>query len=423
LGDIKSHNNSVKIILGVSLIINNIYMRGFFVKVEKIKSLLERDGFWAGWINILDRLLRVVKKMIIFSKGDVVFVSGLAGDPAMYRTECVAEELRAREFKTTTLYKDDIFLVYKLKKFKIIVLHRVIVNERIKKILKQAKKINQTIIYDTDDLDFDAKIFRKTNMYQNLSRAQKEEHKKGVGLEILQNKQLKAITTPTSFLAEKLKKFKKPVFIVKNKLSKQELKWTREGRKKYLDRTKNDKHVKIGYFSGSISHNRDFDKIIPALEIILNRYSNVKLCLVGYLDVNNKFYRKFRNQIIQLPFVPRKQHYQNIAEIDINLAPLEMNDFCQAKSELKFFETGIIGVPTIATRNQTFSEAIEDGRSGLLAANHDEWVRNLERLIDDKELRITLGEKARQVVLKKYLTSSGDNFEYYKFLEKIIDED
>ncbi len=231
---------------------------------------------------------------------------------------------------------------------------------------------------------------------------------------------MSAITTTTNFLAKKLSRFQKPVFVVKNKLSKQELRWTREARKTYLRRSNKDMGVRLGFFSGSVSHNRDFATIIPALEIILSRYSNVKLYLVGYLDTEGKFYQKFKNQIVQLPFVPRKKHYQNIAEVDINLAPLEMTDFCQSKSELKFFEAGIIGIPTVAIENQTFSEAITNGENGLLSSSISDWVNNLEKLIDDKDLRITLGEKARQTVLKKYLTSSGGSRGYYEFLEEVV---
>jgi glycosyltransferase involved in cell wall biosynthesis len=295
--------------------------------------------------------------------------------------------------------------------------------------------VEQTIIYDTDDLMFDVESFKKTDAYHNFNELQKKQYEDGVGLKILKSEQVKAISTTTIFLAEKLKQFGKPVYVVRNKLAKRELRWAREARKIYLDRTKKGKNVRLGYFSGSVSHNRDFTTIIPALEIILKRYPQVKLYLVGYLDLNDKFYKKFQKQIIQLPFAPRKKHYQNIAQVDINLAPLEMNDFCQAKSELKFFEAGIIGIPTIAVRNKTFSKVIDERaeslkgsvscldskRNGLLASDINEWVQKLELLINDKEMRVSIGEGARQVVLKKYLTSSGDNKKYYKFLEDILE--
>ena len=58
-----------------------------------------------------------------------------------------------------------------------------------------------------------------------------------------------------------------------------------------------------------------------------------------------------------------------VAQIDINLAPLELdNPFCQAKSEIKFTEAALVGVPTVASPTQAFVYAMRDGEDGLLAA-------------------------------------------------------
>ncbi len=412
-------------------------MKSFLIKIGKVKSVLERDGFLRGFSNIFGKFGKVFMSFLKWPGGEIIFVSSGVGDASMYRTNYVAEELRLYGFRTSVVYKDDPLLLRKLRGSKVVVLYRIVFDEEIKKLLKQVNKLGQTLIYDTDDLVFDLEAFKKTDAYHNFNELQKKQYEDGVGLEIFNSDTLKVITTSTSFLKEKLNRFKngpKPIFIVKNKLGKRELKWAREARKKYLRRVKESPEVRLGYFSGTVSHNKDFATVIPALKIILEKYKNVKLYLVGYLDVNDKFYQEFSKQIVQLPFVPRREHYKNIAEVDINLAPLEMTDFCQAKSELKFFEAGIIGIPTVATRNQTFLEAINEEseslkecvsclhpkRNGLLAGDVTEWVKKLELLIENKEMRVSIGERARQVVLKKYLTSSGGSREYYEFLESVI---
>ncbi len=409
-------------------------MKNILIKIGKVKSVLERDGFWRGLKNISGKMVKISRGILFWSRGEIIFVSSGVGDASMYRTDYVAEELSLYGFKTAVVYADDPLLLAKLKKTKVVVLYRISLDNKIKKVMKQIERLGQTLIYDTDDLVFDLDLFKKTDAYKNFNDLQKKQYEAGVGLEILKSKKLKAITTTTTFLAEKLNKFNKPVFVVRNKLGLRELAWIRKARKKYLQRSGNSQEIRLGYFSGTVSHNKDFITIIPALRHILSKYKNVKLYLVGYLDLNDKFYKEFQKQIIQLPFVPRREHYQNIAEVDINLAPLEMNDFCQAKSELKFFEAGVIGIPTVAVHNQTFSEVInEEGeclkddinclhpkRSGLLANGTDEWIKKIELLINDKEMRIAIGERARQVVLKKYLTSSGGSEEYYEFLEGVI---
>jgi glycosyltransferase involved in cell wall biosynthesis len=234
---------------------------------------------------------------------------------------------------------------------------------------------------------------------------------------------VKVATTTTKFLANKLRQENKEVFIVQNKLSKKDI----DGAKKALlslrgggTTTKQSREdiVKLGYFSGTISHNKDFATITEPLMTIMEKYKNVELLLVGPLDVENDLVKKFGDRIKQLPYVKRSKHFANIAQCDINLAPLEYNNpFCEAKSELKFFEAGIVKVPTIAIDNQTYQDAIEDGVDGFTAKNSEEWTDKLAQLIENKDLRIKMGQKAYQKTIKEYTTQNTKNAEYYEYLK------
>jgi hypothetical protein len=93
-----------------------------------------------------------------------------------------------------------------------------------------------------------------------------------------------------------------------------------------------------------------------------------------------------------------------VAQIDINLAPLELdNPFCQAKSEIKYTEAALVGVPTVASPTEAFVHAIHDGEDGFLAATADEWRQALTRLIEQPALRGQVGEAARRAVYAAYL--------------------
>ena len=152
----------------------------------------------------------------------------------------------------------------------------------------------------------------------------------------------------------------------------------------------------------------------------MEKYENIELVLAGPLDVESKL-NKFSSRIKQLPFVSREKHFENIARVDINIAPLEIgNPFCEAKSELKFFEAGIVGVPTVAAATQTFREAIADGIDGFVAGGEEEWFSKLEKLIVDENLRKTMGEKARQTALEKHSIKNSNNEEYYSYLKKLF---
>jgi glycosyltransferase involved in cell wall biosynthesis len=79
-------------------------------------------------------------------------------------------------------------------------------------------------------------------------------------------------------------------------------------------------------------------------------------------------------QIEWREFVPLDQLPNEIAQFDVNLAPLEVgNPFCEAKSELKYFEAALAGVPTIASPTGPYRRAIRHGETGFLVppANPD----------------------------------------------------
>jgi colanic acid/amylovoran biosynthesis glycosyltransferase len=67
-------------------------------------------------------------------------------------------------------------------------------------------------------------------------------------------------------------------------------------------------------------------------------------------------------------------------------------------------EAMALGVPILSTRVMGIPELVEDGVSGLLVApgSRDELIAGLRRLIDDDELRTTLGAAARERVESTY---------------------
>ena len=61
--------------------------------------------------------------------------------------------------------------------------------------------------------------------------------------------------------------------------------------KAYLEQSKKEKTniVKLGYFSGSITHNDDFNMIKESVLKVMKEHSNVELHSVGLLDIPEEF--------------------------------------------------------------------------------------------------------------------------------------
>lgn len=395
-------------------------MKLLLIKTGKAFGVLKRDGFINGGKRIFKAFFALFKKV---GSGDILFITGGVGDSARFRTENVAEELKIHGFKCSITVQDNPFLPKYTDKFNIFIFHRVLLTPNVKRLIENIKKQNKEIIFETDDLVFDSKYMHVSESFKKMNYLEKKQYTSGVGEEILKDPYVKVCTTTTSFLAQKLKEYSKQVFIVKNKLSNKDLEiidnilknnlaYRQAGNYKSQNST-----LKLGYFSGTISHNKDFATITEPLMQIMEKYHNVELFLVGPLDIENKL-NKFKERIHQFSYVPRKKHFENISKIDINLAPLEYdNPFCEAKSELKFFEAGILEIPTVAVKNQTFSETITDGIDGFLAGNNQEWFEKIEKLILNKNLRIEMGKKAREKSLKDYTNKNSHCEEYYNYLK------
>ena len=113
--------------------------------------------------------------------------------------------------------------------------------------------------------------------------------------------------------------------------------------------------------------------------------------------------KEFKERIEWREAVTPAELPAEMARFSINLAPLELgNPFCEAKSELKYFDAALVEVPTIATPTEPFRQAIRDGETGLLASQEFEWVDAMMRLLDDAALRARMGRAAYHDVLWRY---------------------
>lgn len=395
------------------------YMKLILIKIGKVFTTIKRDGIVVGGRRVWDYLKLFIKTIVGVKSGDVLFVIAGVGDSAFYRAYNQTEELNIHGIKASIMLQDNPFLAGYADRFKVFIFARTLFTPVVQRLISGIKKQNKEIIFETDDLVFDAKYVQNTDLFKNkMGVFEKMQYKTGVGEEILKDDFVKVCVTSTSYLAKILESYGKKIFLTKNKLSNHELE-VAEDILKNIPKSK-EEFVRIGYFSGTHSHNKDFATITEALIKIMEKYPNVKLYLAGPLDVESEL-NKYKKRIVAMPLVSRDKYYENIRKVDINLAPLVKGDpFCESKSELKFFEPGILGIPTVAIKNQTFSEAITDGVDGFLAENTGEWIDKLGQLIENENLRKTMGEKAREKVLVEYTNKNSHNEEYYNYLKSKI---
>lgn len=387
-------------------------MKLFLIKIGKAWHTLRREGLVRGGRRVSKAFFALFRRV---GSGDVLFVTGGVGDSALYRAHHVAEELRLQGFSTGITVQDNPLLSGYADKFSIFVFHRVLYTPSVAKLIERIKLQGKEIVFETDDLVFDPAYLPHMDYFLKMNRLEKKLYENGVGGEILMDPYVKVCTTTTEFLAQKLREKGKRVLIVPNRLSVGDVAIAKE-----LPSRVDDGSVKIGYFSGTMSHNKDFGTIIDALIEVLTKYPQTRLVLVGPLDTENRL-AVFQDRIESIPYTPREKHFANVASVDINLAPLEIgNPFCESKSELKFFEAGIVGVPTVASATAPYVAAIDDGVDGFVASTTSEWARKLGYLIENREARILMGEKAKEKALRDYANEHADNGEYYAYFRSCL---
>lgn len=152
---------------------------------------------------------------------------------------------------------------------------------------------------------------------------------------------------------------------------------------KRASRYARDGRIHIGYFSGSPSHNRDFAIVADVLAKLLAEDPRLRLRIVGFLEpgaslgaLGNRVERHDLQDFLNLQRL--------IGTTEINIAPLQDNAFTNCKSELKYFDAGIVGTVTIASPTFVFREAIRDGENGRLARAF-EWEAKLRETIASLE--------------------------------------
>ncbi len=414
-------------------------MKLLFIKIGKAFKTIQREGIFRGGKRVLLFLGAYFKSIVEVRAGDILFITSGVGDSALYRAHNQAEELRTHGFKVSVTMQDNPFLLGLAKKFKIFIFNRTLQTASTDKLIKKIKRQGGEIIFDTDDLVFEVKLIQQTDHYASMSSFEKMQYQKGIGEEILKDPYVKVCTTSTKFIAKILEGYEKQVFVTTNKLSQEWVEMaerimehethsmeyeTRSMEHETTDtaKTRSTFHVprftiRIGYFSGTIGHNKDFATISDVLIRLLKKYPQVEIFLAGPLELEKKMV-EFSERIVRSMYAPRKKHFENISACDIILAPLERDIFSEGKSELKFSEAGLLKVPIVAVRNSTYADVISDGVDGFLAESENEWFEKLAKLIEDGELRKRIGENAHEKTLRDYTTKNSHGEDYYEYLRK-----
>lgn len=93
-----------------------------------------------------------------------------------------------------------------------------------------------------------------------------------------------------------------------------------------------------------------------------------------------------------------------INNADIGIMPLTSTPWELGKCGYKLIQYMACSLPVIASNVGANKEIVEDGISGFLVNNSEEWVQAFQKLLDNKELRHQMGSAGRVIVENRYCT-------------------
>ena len=324
-----------------------------------------------------------------------------------YRVLNKAEQLRKHGFKVKVVNLSE-FELTQAQNASHIIIYRSPISPELLRLCHLSKDYGKPIFFDIDDLVFDTLYTDQLSYTKGLPHHEKENYDANVRNYGYMLENCDGAITSTNQLKKELKKYQSKVLLNRNLASDELISISSQFLKDY---SQVSDVVKIGYFSGSISHNENFELIKPAIKQLLKKYSNVQLHIVGILDIP-KDMKPFENQIVTHDYVDWDKLPVLISEVDINLAPLVDSIFNRAKSEIKWIEAALVKVPTVASKIGAFSDMVIDGETGLLVTD-DQWFDKLEALVLSPELRQNLAESAYRAVLENCTLSKKDEMVTY----------
>lgn len=214
------------------------------------------------------------------------------------------------------------------------------------------------------------------------------------------------VTTTTKTLKEEYEKLNPNVKILPNYIDPMD--WDEPMR------NDGDK-VRIG-ITGSAAIEYDYLHIKDVIRKLSER-DDVELILFGLGDLKhrkeNPLVTKVFNEeyafwdsikMTQFPWVKRYDYNRvlNETKLDIMIIPRKDNYFNRCKSNIKFLEASMLEIPVIAQSfdDGPYEEITPD--MGVLIRDNSKWMEEIDRLIKDKDLRRSMGEKAKEYVLTNY---------------------
>ncbi len=267
---------------------------------------------------------------------------------------------------------------------------------RLNHLITRAKDRGCRVLFDVDDLVFDPDYVHLVldTLDSRVSDQDLDMWFASVGRLGATLRLCDGVIVTNAYLAERVRRYAdRETHVIPNFLNREQVTLSEQiFERKRKSGFQRSAQIHVGYFSGTPTHNKDFEIVAGAVARLMERDPRVVLRVVGYLELKAQL-SAFSSRIEFHPLQDFLNLQRLIGATEINIVPLQDNVFTNCKSELKYFEAGIVGTVTIASPTFTYRSAINDGKNGFLA-NTQDWDEKLSLLLDMMDDYPAVAERA-----------------------------
>jgi glycosyltransferase involved in cell wall biosynthesis len=161
------------------------------------------------------------------------------------------------------------------------------------------------------------------------------------------------------------------------------------------------------FWQGGDTHGEDWNECVDAVDALMGERDDLRVVILGYLppiviSILGRVHWKGRVEFLEFNSPETYFAMMKHVRAEVGLAPLRSTMFTQSKSPLKFIEYAAIGMPTVASNERPYADAIKDGEDGYLVRDSQGWFDSISLFLDDKRRRQAVLEKARRKVREIY---------------------
>lgn len=154
-------------------------------------------------------------------------------------------------------------------------------------------------------------------------------------------------------------------------------------------------HIDIVWI-GSSSTRKYLEELIPILEKTAKKHPRIRLKIIADFDLKTTYLTTLA--------VPWREETEalELGSSHIGIAVMPDDSWSRGKCGLKVLQYMAAALPVVVSDSGVHRDIVKDKKSGFLARENAQWENALEKLINDKPLRESMGRRGNKTVTNHY---------------------